>query len=329
MGDWLHDQGLEALADADTGELERAVTADGWRRPRSVELVEAEGGPLLTYVPDWRGAGPKLGPGAQLLERFCRLSEASPEAILAFAREWGMLTLCAHAVPVGAGPLCAQGVGPGRCRPLAWWGSGRGAGVPFEPVAAWRHYAAQARAMLDLAVALKRGALGDDRDWERAYEWVASGAHAHGGAQVDLRTGALAVAPPPERPGPWWDRTLDADRATLSFLVHEWRDLGRVGFVHTWEGEVPRLRLGGHGLFGAVATQLLFAIGAAKGLVTCTVCGELYTPTRRPRADQANYCPQCSWRESRRLAQQRYRRKRGESAPGATASDRRRGRPRR
>jgi hypothetical protein len=73
-----------------------------WDRPMRVELLDGDAPhPRLR----WTWAGPsetaplaRGGPG--LLEDFADLVDAPAPALLRFARQWGVLTCCAHGLPV-------------------------------------------------------------------------------------------------------------------------------------------------------------------------------------------------------------------------------------
>ena len=51
--------------------------------------------------------------------------------------------------------------------------------------------------------------------------------------------------------------------------------------------------LGGNGVLGVIAVQVLYAVCRTHGLETCTACGEPYLAKRRPAFRRRRYCPKC------------------------------------
>src|SRR6266511_423087 len=136
--------------------LERPV-ADAWTAPR---WLAAEGGFLLWSVVD---GSPKPGrrlvkSGGGLLEDFLDLGMADerslPKSVLRFARRWGVLNLCQHALPATHSRDCWHRL-PLRPAPRPGW-----LGAWREPIEGWRIYAVKARTLLRLAAKLDRGELG-------------------------------------------------------------------------------------------------------------------------------------------------------------------------
>ena len=109
-----------------------------------------------------------------ILDEFLHLSDADDEAILKYARTWGVLELCCHNLPssmsssltVSASPphcwrcreQSARDDHPRQCLPL-----GR------EPLATWRFFSGQANALLNIVAALEQTRLGDPEDWAKSY----------------------------------------------------------------------------------------------------------------------------------------------------------------
>lgn len=74
----------------------------------------------------------------------------------------------------------------------------------------------------------------------------------------------------------------------------------------------PRIEYGSSArtLFAALAFQVALTFGKTA-LTTCDGCRNEFTPSRRPRRDRANYCPDCQAQDaSQRAAEQRYAPKR-------------------
>jgi hypothetical protein len=77
--------------------------------------------------------------------QFLMLSDATPDAILRFARRWGVLTLCrTHYLPGSHSPECGASSVREEAGRYAW-----------EPLSAWRHFAREARVTLQLAGAVR------------------------------------------------------------------------------------------------------------------------------------------------------------------------------
>ncbi len=74
------------------------------------------------------------------------------------------------------------------------------------------------------------------------------------------------------------------------------------------DGAKLLVRLGGYGLYGALAIQLMFNVCRTDGLAVCTSCGTPYLPSRKPRRDRNSYCAECGRKAAVRDAAARYRR---------------------
>jgi hypothetical protein len=118
-------------------------------------------------------------------------------------------------------------------------------------------------------------------------------------------------------PGPaamgWWGQGPRFERLLLSTVVNGWADIGGLTLRHKWAiSGAPRIALAGHQLFGALAVQLLLAIGRTNGFAHCSACGKQYTPDRRPPPGRRHYCPECGRGAAERDAARDYRRRRKE-----------------
>ncbi len=187
----------------------------------------------------------------ELLTEFAALPDASDERILRFARRWGVLSICEHGLPASHNPG-RLGDHHGGCRPLGWtesspWWDG------WEPLDSWRHFAGQARGLINIAAQVHVEKPGSDADWA-----------------IVFRRGARKDAP-------WWHRTVIADRLMLTQVVNEWLELGRVVPYARWHEPAPQILLVAPGLFGALAGQLLLASVNTRGLAVCSRCGQGYS----------------------------------------------------
>ncbi len=274
-------------------------------------------GPWLTW--DAHPAPNQVArPESRLLTEFVNLVEARDLVILEFARRWGPLQLCKHGLPWQVHSLhrhCGVEEVPGR----PGWGR--------ELLDYWCMHATGAMATLRVARKLQAGQLGEADDWRRIP------------GQGTRRYGAVT----PRRDGPWledadgslerdprerarrarlddgrrqrssWGETLQDQHRSLRNAMDGWVVRAGVRPFFEWddleaERSRPSIRLGGWGLLGAVAVQLLFAVSQTRGLVICAGCARAYVPAeRRPRADQRNYCPECGRKAAARDAARRYR----------------------
>jgi hypothetical protein len=84
--------------------------------------------------------------GKGLLDDFLRLASATDQKILAFARRWGPLYLCRHAMPFQHNAPGRPGYDPQNpCMPTGFSGGGSWA---YERLADWRWYSSQAQEIL-------------------------------------------------------------------------------------------------------------------------------------------------------------------------------------
>lgn len=237
-----------------------------------------------------------------ILNAFVRLADAvKPQAFLRFARRYGPLELCAeHGLPVShtAGDREIERDAPlGACGPwrfvLAHGRGGAGAEYDGVPVALWREYARDVRAVLGAAAALHRGEPISGEDWPTfaAAYWRA-------------RRGKEPPADPPA-----WRGDVEQEREHVGMLLDLWIERAGVRPRYTWTGALPNIGLGGGGVFGAVIRQLAFSVAKVRGVAVCAGCGAPFVPQKRWK-----FCPECGKRAADREAQRRRRaRLRGEA----------------
>ena len=106
-----------------------------------ITLVKAIGLRLQTLSRRTKG-------GKGLLDDFLRLASSTDQEILAFARRWGPLYLCRHAMPFQHSAPGRPGYDPQNpCMPTGFAGAGSWA---HERLADWRRYSSQAQEILKL-----------------------------------------------------------------------------------------------------------------------------------------------------------------------------------
>jgi hypothetical protein len=207
--------------------------------------------------------------GRGVLDDFLALRDGDDDAILKYCRTWGVLELCRHNLPAChefsldvplrlPDPLQTKPVrqaqrvfdpDPRQCIPLG-----------IEPLATWRFFSAQARALLNVAANLEKRELGEKNDWA-----------------VLLRAG---VNPAP---------SLNAQRRCVRDALEGWLKLGRI--KPTIDDLSGGLTWTGADLFGELAVQIALTVEKIEGRVLCIACGKPYAPKRRVIRRGFNYCP--------------------------------------
>lgn len=223
--------------------------------------------------------------GRGILDEFILLCDGDDEAIVQYARTWGVLELCAHNLPschefsLGAPlrlppPILKPPGGirhwfhedPRQCTP-----TGR------EALATWRHLSGQARALLNIAADLQRGHLGSREDWGKL-----------------LQHRALPAS------------SLAAHRSCLRDAIEAWLKLGRV--KPTIDDLTTGITWTGADMFGEIAVQIALAAKAMDGQVLCVACGKEYQPKRLVIRRGFNYCAKIKCqREAAAARAKRYR----------------------
>ncbi|MGI8688667.1 MAG: hypothetical protein ACR2M3_08815 [Thermomicrobiales bacterium] len=307
----------------------------------------------------WRADGyhppnPALVPEDVCLTAFMRLADEQDEGqFLQFAQRYGVLGLCPtqneesrkiNGVQFRAGgernelqewyPGIRDGSLPPRAiiepenvdAPDAWMQWYR------EPIAGWRAYARQARAVMQIAFTVRDGQRAGREEWQCFYE----DKDAHRFADADL----------------------EGQRGVLAHMVsRRWIENAGVSLqLHSYNDGIPRLSLetGGfygpraarakveeqniykqdglalgwprHSLFSTLALQLMAVVCANDRLVRCAGCGMIfpYQGKQRPRTDQPHYCSTACQDEASRedkreyAARQRAKKKEEAKAAGAT-----------
>ena len=268
--------------------IERPTRAHKIMVPRTIELDDDR----LKW--DWRAVvhptdakkrlswvklrSPKIGPRGGVLDEFLQLAKQdSPQSVLRFAREWGVLGICEHDLPHSHNsPISTGGGGcsPRRCSEWVFW----------EPVNVWFQIAGHFNAILNIAAALHLGRKGKKRDWD-------------------------LIKPMLDSEG----RTLRAERYWLGTEIDAMLKIGDVRPTFSWVHHHPTIKYATGGawanLFGYLALQLALAVSRTDGLATCSACGRSYMPDRRPNPDRRSYCEDCGLPAAQRDASRAYRAK--------------------
>lgn len=285
----------------------------------------------------WREGEPASG----ALWAFIRLAtEPDGERFVDFARRYGVLALTPQGRP-SVSRQVPDADGPQQLDE-PWCGFA----VSWEPIAAWRTYAAIARAIVYLAMAMRRGTpINARRTIEDAGLDLEADPFAHEFSITTLedeRTRRdhvfnlhhrrlLTLVETLDRPG----RDLASQRQWLAFWVtHGWIAESALIPTVTWDSDRPQLCLpiGSHPpgidlaglppsginqflrppntLFNILAAHLAAFICSGEPVARCSLCGELHPRTRAPRADQPAYCEDCRPEAERRRKREHASRRR-------------------
>lgn len=234
---------------------------------------------------------------------FVRLWQEPPEAILRYAKRWGVLYLDLEGTPcVKAYTVRYSSDDPSDRQELP----------RSEPIDAWIYFSRRAYAVLNIAASLKlvspkQGKRASPSDWA-----LLDSLDNKVGDQVfdDLwrRRGLLdlyALAGCPYSVA--WD--INQERRWLAREITLWLEIGRPGFAvneRSWELEVDYNSC----LFAAIALQLALTVTGARNLFTCSGCGLPYVREKKaPKPSQGNYCLQCGPKAALREADRRRREK--------------------
>ncbi len=285
------------LTDADTSHLERPFASKAYNSPTS--LITRSGKIYL-------GESYKLKiiePSKEMLEGFVGLAYAPDEKILRYAQKWGLLDLCSeHRAPASHNQNCEPVI---PSRQISFFAGEEGRrrykeklSQSGESLQDWRLYARGALSMLNITAKLHQGELGNSLDWKRANR-------SKSGISNKLSRQASV------------EERLRIEKIEISRGVNFWLQTGAVQTVFNWDLKQPRIsfecsRTYGK-LFGNLAIQLMLVVSQVSGLAICSACSTSYSPKRRPRNDQRNYCESCrvnaAWRDSQNAKRERDKRK--------------------
>jgi hypothetical protein len=275
-------------------DLKRPVRSGSLIVPKEIELDTRRSMLVWSYV-----KGERLVPAgdSQILEKFITLSTASDEAILAYAKKWGVLGLCEeHGLPYTHNQPSLDG--RGGC----FWHSADESGRFFmEPLDEWRRYSRAAHALIQIAAAIALGKPGPEEAWLIFFPQF---------------NGSLQLTGSPEKVAKPW---LIDSRFHFQRLIDGWIKAGDVGPHFHWNKNTKQwqIDLTGRGcpnLFGLLSIQLMLAVAQKDGFAICSACHKSYIPEKQPPANRRRYCQNCRKNGvSRRDAQRDCRRRKEEA----------------
>lgn len=309
-----------AIAGASTANLARSRMAV----PAEVRL----GPDRLEWKLDWKaGAVWAEGePASGALWAFIDLAtETDGERFVDVARRYGVLSLIPSGVPSVGRAKTSQDL-PDRLEDGGFW----------EPIAAWRTYAANAKAVMHLAVALRGGGRINAKRvlGEAALEadpWAGVRdipPPTWGDDQTKTRYNMALASRLPATLAQNLDE-LERDHASQRqwlawYVTHYWLAASALVPVLDWTDDRPRLALPigaspdgvqdrfwpPNMLFNILAAHLAAFICSGNPVGVCGICGKLHPRERQPRTDQPSYCDDCqprakSERQKRWRANQR------------------------
>lgn len=269
------------------------ASASEWRPPKRATLqgnrvlwdYVDESGPYGPRAPDpsfvpyyaWREQLPSNSDaraGRVALTEFLGLVESPPDAFAEFVAKWGPLHLCrGHRMPMTHWPFDhrasrRRGIFCASTPGDGTWGA--------ERVEDMRYWARLMLALVSVHAAVSANDL--------------SAASAEDCRMLGMSDGI------DDRGDAW---------TTLNRYLNLLLTLGMVGPAVRLDGE-PRYGMRAFGVFGVMVREVVHGV-LGERFAVCTSCGELYTPSRLPRAGEDTWCPKPA---CRKVMQQRAFRKR-------------------
>ena len=275
------------LGVGDSGLLDRDLPIGTWVVPAEVRLR----GDWLHYRWATRDRGPsrpQTAPGV-LDGLLAATDEPDGEAVLDFARRWGVIEACPHGLPSSHHPARTSRTGPTCTRiPVRQDRTGMIDWMK-EPLSAWQNLGQRARAALTVAASV------------------------HDQKPAPWRTWSDAAWDLPQSSGSETRFIAATERPALAAAVDTWLAIGGVGVEFVWSEDRPVLSLRPRSLVGALALQLAYSTSRVDGLRLCFDCGRPYTPDRRPAPKRRSFCQECGLRAAQRQASRSYRQRKKDS----------------
>lgn len=281
-----------------------------WWRPDEVTVTDGDLVPGLVYQdPDqpyrWQMVEATGGTDeSALLGDFIDLIDQPDDAFARYAERWGMLRLCAHGLPAthDKDTLPESLARPGRSVESDPGAVEDRCVVSFlvrEPIATWRYWAGQARALLMVSARLAAGQPGGDAEWA---ELQAPGPWARDWPPAEPFTFAARGPDGKERSfhsleeffgPPTTAQTVAMQRRSAGDTLQHWLTLAGVGLTVSWRGTSPDMAWRSGGLFGALGMKLLLAASRVDGWALCTSCAKPHVPSRQARRGAGRFCADC------------------------------------
>lgn len=308
----------EGLVD-DDGNLDRPLRVDPWFAPG----LNFKDGRLEVDGHDWPGR--RVTPKPPMLEKFAQLGAPGrddEQAVLTYARKWGLLNLCQHHLPIDhedlqvpisftvTGTARKTLVLPEQCR-SSWVLGG-------EPVSTWLYWSRQAAAILAILSRLRARELARAVDWSTLGEegpWMAGASERFDDMRrhAELWTQSLVEGYKVDAPADDAEvekARREVEQSVASGAIETWLRLAGAVFELRWPSHGnPRVGFQVNGLFGALGLQLLQAAADSTGFAICAGCPNLIALSREP-GRPSRYCADCQARHiPQRLADQRRQKK--------------------
>lgn len=247
-----------------------------------VPPVRLQGGSL--YFRPEGPLHPATGQKERLVFDFANLADASNDAFLEFAHEWGVLGLCEHKRPLfhKVPPCLLRRVG----------------GEFAEPIADWRNRARHIRAILNVKASLKRDELGARSDWRTIWPAKPPVDRTEAAKSLAIVTSIL-LSQVNVHPALFYVH----NRLTIKFVGGNFFDL--LNAMGTNEDIKSWLSTSGN-LLAEIAVGTALALQEGTGWAVCSTpeCRRLYRPKRHTPDGRLHFCPDCgkpaSWRLSKR-----------------------------
>jgi hypothetical protein len=211
---------------------------------------------------------------------FLELGEAPDASILEFASAWGwfdsriLSRLAEFLLQPGYQPVSGTTIG------FMLRSEHR------ERLGLWRDRSDQARALVSVAASLRGGNLGRLEDWHRLFP-------NHAGDEAPWRR--VSEMQHPVHQLFWRNEERSVARQRMRDFINRWLAEADVRpKLEIMHADRQSVALGGNGLLGALAVQLLYTVCRTHGLETCSACGAAFTRNRRPAEGRRRYCQDCA-----------------------------------
>ena len=282
-GDGSRSFALSGLTAPD-GRLDRGLRRGLLQPAPDAELND--GKVVLHFSGSWTNKEIEAPP--DLLDRFLLLHGADDGQILDFVRRFGPIFCCReHGLPMTHWTLGGPKI---RIHQGLYLLDADidSQGYYSEPVRTWRTLSQMAQSLLQIFAALRLGTGPEENDSRNAWE--------------------LFLLPEDVTEMP------RADYSQVQILTDSWMMLGDVRprlARDAWRspallaGRRTSIELEGWNVLGAAAIGLLSVIADAPHVATCSHCGKVYTPTRRPARGRRSYCPECRGKHAASTAYKR------------------------